>query len=208
MLQQLKLFVLLLSTSLTANATLITLQSAWEYQLRPSSSGVSGVGVFTFTVDDTTPISSMTGSPPFQNASYTNAITSATFTLGSLSLHLDTNKVNGVDIYNKDNSGGLDASISAFLLDNTGSSYEMFLGFEMTRDLTTLALSNLDGLNNEDTPWAYIDPETCTINPFVCGYTLRQVGFQSVVPLPASAWLLASGLFSALFFQRKLKNIN
>ena len=201
MIRKLQLFILLIGLPFTANAALLTLQSTWQYQLHPSSLGVSGIGLFTFNVDDTTPVDSVTGNPPFQSATYLNAITSATFDLGDLKLSLDGSKENRVGIFNKNNSGGTDATISAFLLDSAGTSYEMVLGFEMYRDLTTLALANLDGLNNEDSDFAYIDPETCTINPFVCGYSLHQIGFQTAVPLPPSAWLLASG-FAGLFFRR------
>lgn len=185
------LAALLLSFPFAANAALITLQSTWEYKLHPSSTGVSGVGTFTFTVDDATPIDSIAGTAPFQRVTYQNAITSANLTLGSLSLNLDTSKTTSVFIANKDNSGGLDASIQLSMLDNGGTSYDTYLGFEMYRELTSLGLINLDGLTNDDAPFAYTKIGTCT-NPFVCGYSLEQVGVQSAVPIPASGWLFAS----------------
>ncbi len=194
MIRKLQFFILLIALPFSANAALLTFQSAWQYQLHPSAAGISGTGLFTFTVDDTTPIASISGESPFQNAVYSNAITSATFILGDLTLYLDGSRDNGVGIYNKDRSGGVDASISAFLLDEFGAGYKIILGFEMGRDLTSLSLSNLDGLNNEDNPGSYIDPDTCTVSPFVCGYSLRQIGFQTAVPLPAGVWLFASGI--------------
>lgn len=205
MLKKLKfLALLLLAFPFAANAALVTLQSKWEYQLHPSSSGVSGLGLFTFTIDDTTPIDSISGNSPFQNAVYVNPITSANFALGSLSLNLDSSKTNSIYISNKDRSGGTDATIRAFLLDDVGTSYEMFLGFEMRRELTTLGLDNLNGLNNEDSPFAYITIGACT-NPFACGYSLQQVGVQSAVPIPASGWLFASSALGLVLGRLKQK---
>jgi hypothetical protein len=191
---KLKFFAaLLLTLPLTANAALHTLQSTWNYRQFPSSLGNTGTGVFTFTVEDTTPINHLTGTAPFQNATYLNPITSATFTLGSLSLSLDTSKDNSVYIAQKNNSGGVDANINAWLLDTGGTSYQMYLGFEMYRDLTTLALANLNGLTNDDTDAAYLKPDGCG-NPFTCGYALAQVGVQSEVPVPGALVLFGSAL--------------
>lgn len=187
------LAALLLTLPMTANAALLTLQSTWAYHQFPSSVGNNGTGVFTFTVEDTTPINTLTGTAPFQNATYLNAITSGTFTLGSLSLTLDTSKTSSVYLSQKNNSGGTDASISAWLLGSGGASYQMYLGFEMYTDLTSYALSSLIGLTNDDTDAAYLKPDGCG-NPFTCGYALAQVGVQSEVPVPGALVLFGSAL--------------
>ena len=110
------LAALLLTLPLTANAALLTVQSTWNYTQRPASLGNAGTGVFTFTVEDTTPPSTLSGTPPYQLATYQNAITAGTFTLGSLTLNVDTSKTSSIYIAQKHNSGGTDASISAWPL--------------------------------------------------------------------------------------------
>jgi hypothetical protein len=169
---------------LTALAAPVTLQGMWA--CHPGNTcAFDGMGVLTFTYENTTPGAAGT---------YTNAVTSATMVFNNISLTFDSSAGSSIRIFQGMTSGS-DGYIGFSMRDQANNLFTFRSWFEdYNRVNANTSLSSLEGLFANENATLLLPDGTSPNGPTGALYSLHQYVPLQAVPVPAAAWLFGSAV--------------
>lgn len=181
---------------LTTLAAPATLQGTWG--CHPGNTcAFNGVGVLTFTYDDTTP--GVAGT-------YTNAVTSATMVFDNISLTFDSSAGSSIRIFQGKTSGS-DGYIGFSMRDQTNNLFTFASWFEdYNRVNANTDLSSLEGLFANENATLLLPDGTSPNGATGALYSLHQYTPLQAVPVPAAAWLFGSAALGLAGIAKRKKH--
>jgi hypothetical protein len=188
--------------SFSAFASPVTLQATFDSQYNK----YTGIGVLTFTYEDTTPADHIVGTT-YPTGTYLNAVTSASFIFDNLSLTLNQTGINQIDVINDQGFTSLTvARIWLSFLDPSDTEYRIgFFISDSHHPTYDINLSNINGLqDSEGNTYLYAATDTSPYRVQSQNY-IRQLSPLAPVPVPASLWLFGSGLLGLTGLSKRKK---